>query len=326
MAPGTGCVPWRKMLTTADLVSTYLGGRLARAEISAKSAALHRSRLTTLVAVCPAVADLTRAGVERWLGSLELAPASRRAYLSTVKGFTAWLVDEGHLSADPCARVPKVREPRRVPRALTRAQVRALLAVLPDSRAWAVVMLMLGCGLRAAEVAGLEVADWDPDGETLFVRGKGGHERMVPVPVEVAERLDKYLSDRGRHAGVLIGSQRRPYGQALNPSAIVKLASGWMAAAGIKGGPYDGRSGHALRHTCASDVYEASHDFRTVQDMLGHQHLATTAIYLRHSDLDRMRAAMAGRDYAAPPPEPTPPAEPRRRGTSGSWPKRTFIP
>jgi integrase len=173
-------------------------------------------------------------------------------------------------------------------------------------------MLMLGCGLRAAEVAGLELADWDRNRETLFVRGKGGHERMVPVPAEVSGRLDKYLSDRGYHAGVLIGAQRPPRGSALNPSAVVKLVSGWMAAAGVKTGPYDGRSGHALRHTCASDVFETSHDLRTVQEMLGHRHLATTEIYLRHSDLDRMRAAMAGRNYAAPDPEPTPPAEPRR--------------
>jgi integrase/recombinase XerC len=299
-------------MNTAAWVSNYLDGRRDRAEISAKSATLHRSRLSTLAAVCPKVADLTRAGLERWLGSLQLAPASRRAYLSTAKGFTAWLVDQGRLTADPCARVPRVREPRRVPRALTRAQVRALLGVLPDSRAWAVVMLMLGCGLRAAEVAGLELVDWDRDSETLFIRGKGGHERMVPVPPEVSERLATYLSDRGHHAGVLIGAQRPPRGSALNPSAIVKLVSGWMAAAGVKVGPYDGRSGHALRHTCASDVYETSHDLRTVQEMLGHQHLATTAIYLRHSDLDRMRAAMAGRNYAAPDPEPTPPAEPRR--------------
>jgi integrase/recombinase XerC len=298
---------------TADRVSTYLEGRLARAEISARSAVLHRSRLVTLVAVCPEVSHLTRAGIERWLGSLQLAAASRRAYLSTVKGFTAWLVDEGHLTVDPCARVPRVREPRRMPRALSRAQVRALLEVLPDVRAWAIVMLMVGCGLRAAEVGALELADWDQGRQTLFIRGKGGHERMVPVPDEVGEHLDKLLAERGYAAGPLIVGRRRQYGQHLSPAAVSNYVSRWMADAGIKAGAYDGRSGHALRHTCASDVFEASKDLRTVQEMLGHQHLATTAIYLRHSDLDRMRAAMAGRDYTSDP-EPTPPAEPTRRG------------
>ena len=300
-------------MSTAARVSDYLDGRLARAEVGARSASLHRYRLKSLVAVCPRVTDLTRAGIDRWLGSLELLPASRRAYLSTVKGFTAWLVDQGDLTADPCARVAKVREPRRVPRALTRAQVRALLEVLPDTRAWAIVMLMLGCGLRAAEVAGLELVDWDQDSATLFVRGKGGHERMIPVPDEVTAHLDKYLGDRGHGSGPLIGSQRPPRGRAIGASAIVKLVSEWMNTAGIKKGAYDGKSGHALRHTCASDVYEASKDLRTVQEMLGHEHLATTAIYLRHSNLDRMRAAMAGRNYSAPDPDPTP-DEPRRRG------------
>jgi site-specific recombinase XerD len=73
----------------------------------------------------------------------------------------------------------------------------------------------------------------------------------------------------------------------------------WMVDAGLKRRPRDGVSAHSLRHTCASDVLDACHDLRVVQQMLGHQHLATTAIYLRRADLSQMRDAMAGRRYRA---------------------------
>ena len=70
-----------------------------------------------------------------------------------------------------------------------------------------------------------------------------------------------------------------------------------MRRAGVKRGNYDGVSGHALRHTAASDVLDRCGDLRQVQQMLGHSSLATTAIYLRRADAGQIRAAMEGRDY-----------------------------
>ena len=70
-----------------------------------------------------------------------------------------------------------------------------------------------------------------------------------------------------------------------------------MSDAGIKHRRRDGVSAHALRHTAASDVLDECGDLRVVQAMIGHIHLATTAVYLRRADLAQMREAMAGRDY-----------------------------
>jgi integrase/recombinase XerD len=273
----------------AGLVDDYLAGRLARGEISPRTRRLLQSRLDSLARVCPDSAALDRAALLRWAGTLALRPSSRRAYQSTVRVFVSWCAAEGHLDGDPGAGLRKIREPRREPRALSVKAVRALFAACPDARARAIVALMVGCGLRCCEVANLEMADWDTDAGTLHVRGKGGHERRLPVPDEVDEALRAYRRRRGAVAGALIASQH-PGRDGM---------AGWMAAAGIHQEPRDGRSGHALRHTCASDVYEGSHDLRTVQEMLGHQNLNTTALYLRHSNLDRMRVAMAGRRYAA---------------------------
>jgi len=284
-------------MNTADLVVEYLDGRLARGEITPRTFRLLESRLKTLTGVVEEVGDLDRAGLLRWMGTLHMGPSSRRAYLSTVKVFLRWCVTEGHLETDPAAGLPRVREPRRVPRALPARSVRALFAICPDRRARAIVALMVGCGLRCCEVANLDLGDWDRDDASIVVRGKAGHERRLPVPGEVETALVEYLVDRGAAAGPLVASVR-PTGYGVSAAYLSTLLGAWMTEAGIKHQPYDGRSAHALRHTCASDVFEGSMDLRAVQEMLGHQSLNTTAIYLRHADLRRLRVAMEGRHYA----------------------------
>jgi site-specific recombinase XerD len=71
-----------------------------------------------------------------------------------------------------------------------------------------------------------------------------------------------------------------------------------MTAAGVKQRAWDGKSAHAYRHTAATDMLEHGADLRDVQSMLGHQHLATTAIYVNRQEAEsRLRDAAAGRTY-----------------------------
>ena len=283
----------------AVLVDDYLAGRLARGEISPRTRRLLASRLATLVRTCPSCVALDRQAVLRWAGSLHLDHSSRRAYVSSVRVFAAWLVAEGHLELDPTVGLARVREPPRLEsRALSVKAVRALFGACPDSRGRAIVALMVGCGLRCCEVASLEMADWDRDDGSILVRGKAGHMRRLPVPDEVEAPLVEYLADRGYGPGPVIAS-RHAYRYGLSAAYLSALLGRWLTVAGVKERPGDGRSAHALRHTCASDVYKDSKDLRAVQEMLGHQNLNTTALYLRHTDLRRLRVAMAGRRYAA---------------------------
>ena len=281
------------------LVETYVTGRQARGEIGVRTATHLRTRLNSL-ARSSGQRPLDRHVIEAWQEQTfgPLSPASRRSYLSSVKVFCRWLVAEGHLPVDPTAGLPRVRQPRRVPRALPAAAVAKVFVTAGlDVRMRAVLWLMVGMGLRCAEVAGLAVADYDPDAGTLFVRGKFGNERLLPVPEEVAAAVDFYLRVGGWETGPLI---RGMYGRsALDPQSLSALVSKTFAAAGIKAGPYDGRSAHALRHTCASDVLDACHDLRVVKELLGHLHLSSTEIYLRGAGLDQIREAMGGRSYRA---------------------------
>jgi site-specific recombinase XerD len=158
----------------------------------------------------------------------------------------------------------------------------------------AVVALMLGCGLRCAEVATITVDDWDRRGEVLRVAGKGGHERIVPVPPDVAAALAGYLAhEPAAGDSPIVRARTHPGG--VRPDYLSQMVSRTMAAAGVKRAAWDRVSGHALRHTAATEVLDASGDLRVVQEMLGHQRLETTSVYLARAGVDRVRAAMLAR-------------------------------
>lgn len=290
------------MATLTVHADRYLAERRARGELCEVTVRNQRCHLRGLAESFGArpVDRLSRRSIQRWQETIgHLSPASRRQQLSSVRMFCRWLVERRLVNSDPTAGLPLVRQPRSVPRALSHRAVVALLEQAPDLRARAIIWLMLGCGLRCCEVARLEVADYDPAGPSLIVIGKGGHERFLPVePDEVRAVLDRYLLETGIVPGPLIRSHREPW-RGLQPDSISRLVARWLTDAGVKVRRRDGVSAHALRHTAASDVLDACGDVRVVQELLGHAHLATSAVYLRRASIGKLRAAMAGRHYAA---------------------------
>jgi len=223
------------------------------------------------------------------------APGTMRTMYGVSRTFCRWALDHGHIDTDPMVGIAAPKVPRAVPRALGVGELGQLWDALPDSRARAIVALMAGLGLRVAEVSHLEVGDWDRYSDVLIVRrGKGGHDRSLPVPSAVRGALDTYLREYPARAGAFIRSQHDDR-SSITPGRIGILVSEWMTTAGVKAAAWDGRACHALRHTFAQMLYERGQDpdLRLVQAALGHQHLASTEIYMRrHVDMVRMRAAM----------------------------------
>lgn len=291
----------RSMNTLTPYVARYLRQRRVEGAITHTTARNHSYELRRFADTYGRrpLAQLGPKAIERWfLTTTRLAPGTRRARLSIVRAFCRWLYEEGIVDDDPTRRAPHVRQPRSVPRAMRASDVARLLADVPDQRARVICWLMVGMGLRCCEVEAASVADYDPRAATLLVHGKGGHERVLPVPVEVAVELDRYLAQVGAVSGPLIRSHRHP-SRGLDAGTISNYMSRWMAEAGVKHRPRDGVSAHALRHTAASDVLDECGDLRVVQSMLGHAQLATTSIYLRRANLGQMRSAMEGRTYSA---------------------------
>lgn len=283
----------------AELAQVYLRERMARREITISTAANHRYVLRVFIRdVGQSVAALDLRALELWVEARgRLSVASRRTHFDVVRGFCAWLTRRGYLSENPMQELSKPRLPKRVPKALAAEQVAVMLETIKRPRDRAMAWLMVGMGLRCGEVAALRVEDWDQRVQTLFVRGKGEHERVLPVPGEVATALRAHLAERTVGAtGPMFRSFRSPT-DGLRPHSISRLMGEWMFVAEVKRAARDGVSAHSLRHTCASDVLDRCGDLRLVQNLLGHGNVATTSVYLRRASLGKLRDAMEGRDY-----------------------------
>ncbi len=246
---------------------------------------------------CRPLNHLNGAEIKRWMtASDHLAASTRRNYLSCVRSFARWLVESGRVTKDPTSGIKPPRQSRSVPRAMRTSSIAQLLAYLPDDRSRLMFWLMVGLGLRCCEVANLELSDYDEKAQVLRIVGKGGHERILPVTIEVRSAIAAYLGVRGMVSGPFLQKYSRQKG-GLSAGTISQCMSKWMTEAGVKTARGDGVSAHALRHTAASDVLDQCHDLRVVQQMLGHVSLTTTSIYLRRACLDDMRNAMEGRPY-----------------------------
>jgi integrase/recombinase XerD len=174
--------------------------------------------------------------------------------------------------------VLRLREPRRLPAALSPTEVAELVGSLRTWRDRAIAGLMLWCGLRSSEVLGLDVKDVDIGGRWVTVMGKGAKQRRVPLDPDVASLVDVYLlaerpaSDSTRLFLVAKGPRR---GGPLTPAGLRTIFRYHRALTGVAGG-----HPHALRHTFGTVLAQAGVDLAVMQALLGHAHVDTTARYV----------------------------------------------
>lgn len=276
------------------LAREWVSGRVDRGEVTPATATTQYAQLAGLVQITDTPDEDSLKQWQKSVASKRLS--TRLSYLSTVARFCAWLAEEGHIERDPSGVLSKPRTQRRIPRALTRAEVQQIMLRVPDVRWGAIVALLLECGLRCVEVSRLDMCDLDTECWTLFVVGKGGHQRMVPVTPLAQRALDAYLSERDLQPGPLFlatGSHAKKDGRMSAHWISVRVGE-IMEKAGVHK-PGDGKTAHALRHTCLADLYESCGDLTVVQALAGHRSIATTEVYLRVAGLDRVRAAMESR-------------------------------
>lgn len=282
------------MPTLGDLVLRYVTERAERGELATTSARSYRENLwlfATVTGLDRRPATVTRRHVELFLARGRTR-GTKRQRLSIIKGFFGWCQVNGYVRKNPAANIPSVPVPRSVPRALRAAQVTDAIGAARDPRERVAISLMVQEMLRAQEVAGLELGDIDLDERLLLVRkGKGGHQRVLPISAETAVAVARYLDQWPARSGPLIRSYLDPAAP-IQPRYLSALVAKAMHRAGIA------ETGHALRHTGASDMLERGANIREVQIALGHASLGTTQRYLRWSDGRNLRKAMGGREYA----------------------------
>jgi integrase/recombinase XerD len=209
-------------------------------------------------------------------------PRSLARALAAIRGLYRFGRSAGALRADPAALLDTPRLPRRLPRALTRADATALVeAPAGDTplalRDRALLELLYGSGLRASELVGLRPGDVDLQSQLLVCRGKRDRQRLVPLGDAARRALEAYLA-RGRprllrrgDPGVLFLGAR---GGTLGRANLWRIVRAYGRARGVRGA-----FPHALRHSFASHLLEGGADLRSVQTLLGHADIGTTEIY-----------------------------------------------
>ena len=280
-------------------VQLYLRAR--RAEFAPQSRRHIRHTLNEIArAIGPTmlVRNLRRRHVEGWLSTLEVSPATVRNRLSALRVFCRWCIISGHLKQDPTLGLHGPKQPAAMPRELTDDEIVRLLSVLPDERADVIAILGLVQGLRVGSMAMQLREDIDLDGRMMLVtRTKGNQQLWLPLLPDTHEAILAYYRTVPGSTGPLLRNLRFP-NRGVTSGHLSILMSQWMAEAGIKVTPRDGKSSHALRHTRAGTMLDDGADIREVQAALGHASLSSTYIYLRRRQADSaLREAMGRRRY-----------------------------
>ena len=230
--------------------------------------------------------------------------ASRARKLSAIKSFYKYLtVSTKQITENPVKDIefPKIR--KSLPKYLTLEESTALLRAVDGSnqtRDFAILMLFLNCGIRRAELVGLNRNDVYND--RIRVTGKGNKERFVYFGETTREALDTYLPERNK---IVLDDDRALFGsrdhKRLSVTAVHRLVKKHMLAAGLDPEQY---SAHKLRHTAATLMVANGVDLRTVQEVLGHEHLNTTEIYT-HIENTELKIAAEANPLSRPAPKET---------------------
>ena len=245
-----------------------------------------------------AVSAVTSADLETYLNGLRdtRAASSVARALSSLRGWWGFLLEEGHLRADPSAVVTPTRRGRTLPKPLPEETMMRLLDTLPretpvDLRDRALLELLYATGARVSEVVGLEIQDLDFDEELIRVTGKGSKQRLVPMGRSLQAALRDYLGPGGRgefprpraHAHVFVNVRGGP----LSRQGIDLVISARALGAQIDRSTI---SAHVFRHSCATHMLAHGADIRVVQELLGHASISTTQIYTAVSITSLQRA------------------------------------
>ncbi|MBT1535711.1 site-specific tyrosine recombinase XerD [Ralstonia solanacearum] len=224
--------------------------------------------------------------------------ANRRR--TVFKRFFQWALREHMVGADPSRLLSTAKQPPRIPKTLSEAQVEALIAA-PDVdtplglRDRAMIELMYASGLRVSEIVALKSVEVGlNEGVVRVIGGKGGKDRLVPFGAEAGDWLRRYLHDGRKGRTALLGKRTADAlfvtarGDGMTRQAFWHLIKRYALRADIRA-PL---SPHTLRHAFATHLLNHGADLRVVQMLLGHADISTTQIYT-HVARERLRTLHA---------------------------------
>lgn len=248
---------------------------------------------------------MTEADVSAFLGYLRegddhhpaLSSGSAGRTVVAVRGFHKFALRERLVSQDVAAPVRPPSPPKRLPKALSVAEVQALLAAAASAgtplavRDRALLELLYASGARISEATGLDVDDVDLEARAVLLSGKGGRQRLVPLGSFAVDAVRTYLGG-ARPALVSTGTPAL----FLNArGGRLSRQSAWavLVRSAERAGLRQEVSPHTLRHSFATHLLDGGADVRVVQELLGHASVTTTQIYTLVT-VDKLREVYAG--------------------------------
>ncbi len=223
-------------------------------------------------------------------GDSKATTANRR--LTVLRRFFRWALRERRIDSDPTLRLQAAKQPLRVPKTMSEAQVEALLAA-PDVdtplglRDRAMLEVIYASGLRVSELVGLKTFHVGMNEHVLRVTGKGNKERLVPFGQVAGDWITRYLRE-GRPK--ILGRRQTEdlfvtaRGEGMTRAMFWVIVKKCAKAAGVT----SPLSPHTLRHAFATHLLNHGADLRAVQLLLGHADISTTTIYT-HVARERLR-------------------------------------
>ena len=214
-----------------------------------------------------------------------ISPRSQARIVSSLRSFFRFMRMEGYIDTEPTELIESPLIGVHLPEVLTVDEIdRMIAAIDPDSeealRNNAIIEVLYGCGLRVSELCNLEINRLYLNDGYIVVRGKGSKERLVPVAGTTISAVSDYLSQRigmeakaGEENYLFISARR---GTRMSRSMIFRIVRLLAELAGIK----RTISPHTLRHSFATHLLEGGANLRAIQQMLGHESIAATEIYL----------------------------------------------
>lgn len=219
---------------------------------------------------------------------------TRARKIACLKSFYKYLYTKVKLiDSNPAAELDSPKIVKRLPKYLKLDESISLLQSVSGkknvARDYAILVLFMNCGLRLSELVGINVGSIR--GDTLTVIGKGNKERTIYLNEACQQAIADYIAERDKIKGIkdkkaLFLSERKVR---ISPKTVQYLVKKYLRAAGLDADKY---SPHKLRHTAATLMYKYGHvDIRALQEILGHESIATTEIYT-HIDEDQLRSAV----------------------------------
>lgn len=238
--------------------------------------------------------DEVRAWILHRSESAHLSAASVNREVSSLRALFRWLLRTGAVEKDVLQSVRSLKTPQRLPAFVPESRMTGIVGACETEtedftreRNALIVLLFYGCGLRLAELVGIDRDDFSADFTSLRVRGKGDKQRLVPVLEFVREKILRHLATIERQ-NICNSAEKALFltlkGKRISRSVVYRAVRDELARAGVQGK----KSPHVLRHSFATHLMNGGADMREIQELLGHASLQATQVYT-HNSIARLR-------------------------------------